>query len=118
MVALAWANNCWATPWAAAVPTAPKRGLPSSVTLSVTASASLRSSSAALVGGGPYSARRRAFSAARSSSQAVAQASGSGAAAGPGACAEYSADTAGEPDGALESGRSASSLMAGSYGRG
>lgn len=55
----------------------PNSGEFSPDSLSATVSTSLRSSSAAEPGGGPYWARRRAFSAARSSAHAFAQASAS-----------------------------------------
>lgn len=66
-----WLTICWAAPPA----TAPSNGDCSPDSFSATVSTSLRSSSAAEPGGGPYFARRRAFSATRSSSHAVAQAS-------------------------------------------
>ena len=64
---------------AAGPATAPNSGDGSGelVSFSATTSTSLRSSSAAEPGGGPYWARRRTFSAARSSAHAVAQASAS-----------------------------------------
>src|SRR5690606_16002883 len=73
---------CWTT-WrttccAAGPATAPSSGDCRPDSLSATASTSFLSSSAAEPAGGPYWARRRAFSASRSSAQAVAQASASG----------------------------------------